>query len=162
MRLDSPAALRLLDVLATEWLPVGNCIESKDLSSPLPHRPTVYLLSREGDIVYVGQTQDLKVRMAQHNSNPRMVAVGWDTINWFDPGIDDLATRLQIEGILICAFLPVKNKAIMLVKNKKNQLCEIKFGCRGALGRAIKSAATKDAGSAEDGGAWASQRGAMR
>lgn len=160
MRLDSPAALRLLDVLATEWTPTGNCIESKDLSSSLPHRPTVYLLTRGGaggEIVYTGQTQDLKVRMAQHASNPRMVTVGYDTINWFDPGIPDLSTRLQIETMLISAFLPMKNKAIFLILTKAGKLAELRFGCRGALGRAIKGASKVD-----NDQPWANQSGAMR
>lgn len=124
---------------------MGTKLESVCRGAGLPHRPTVYLLTSitlsstgpEDRIIYIGQTQDLRVRVAQHAANPRMCSEGWDKIMWFDPGIPDEHERLKLEAVLICAVLPVLNQAIMLVKNKKNQLCQIKFGRRSALGRAL-------------------------
>lgn len=156
MRLDDAPFIRFLDVVTQEFCPPGSCLESKCLSEPLPHKPTVYLLTREGFITYVGQTQDLKVRMAQHAANPRMAVLGYDTINFIGgPGLD-LDTRLQVEAMLICACLPPKNKAVMLVLTKQGRLREIKFGCKGALGRAVRSA------NREGDQPWSTQSGAMR
>lgn len=125
---------------------MGTRLESAARGQPLPHRPTVYLLTSltsepsvgAGDAVaYVGQTQDLRVRIAQHSANPRMCASPWDRIHWFDPGIPDEHERLRLEALLICAVLPELNKAIMLVKNKQGALCQVRFGRTSALGRAL-------------------------
>jgi hypothetical protein len=135
----------LLDTLVTWWCPAGTGVKSQARSMPFPHRPTVYLLldttPRGGALIkYVGQTQDLRVRLAQHNANPRMCTSHWDTVWWLDPGIPELSQRLQLETILMCAALPELNRAVMLVKTKQGRLAEVRFGQRSQLARAVHTA----------------------
>jgi hypothetical protein len=120
--------MMLIDVLLREWVPLGNGVAQANCIALLPHQPTIYILTREGAIVYVGQTSDLKIRIAQHNHNARMINARWDTVHWFSPGVPDLSLRLQLETILICACLPERNRAVLLVKNGAGKLCEVKFG----------------------------------
>lgn len=72
-------------------------------------RGGVYLLYSGSMLVYVGQTQDLTKRLAQHRA---------ERVKEFDMVLiyheDDLASRLRIEGILHLKYLPRYNHAILL------------------------------------------------
>jgi hypothetical protein len=133
MRWTETPLVMLVDVLLREWLPKGNGVISAHGGAVFPHTPTIYVLTREDTVVYVGQTGNLKIRIAQHNINPRMLNARWDTVHWFSPGIADAPTRLQVETILICACLPERNRSVLLVKNRAGKLCEVKFGKRSKM-----------------------------
>lgn len=145
MKITSPPALSLLDTLLTHWLPSGTGVMRAMRSHLLPHTPTVYFLTFDEEIVYIGQTGGLKTRIAQHNANPRMAGTAWDSVSWFQPGVPDSSLRLQLEAMLICGFLPIRNRAIMLVKNKKGRFAEVRFGNRTKMGDMIKEAETLNA-----------------
>ena len=140
MKIDEQKALGLIDLILQHWLPAGHGIMHTCRSMALPHTATIYLLVFDSEIVYIGQTGDLKVRTAQHNANPRMAGTAWDTIYWFQPGIPDQSTRLQLEAMLICGCLPIRNRALMLVKNKLGRFSEVRWSDRGKMGALISAA----------------------
>lgn len=140
MKITDTRALRLFDVLLQDWLPAGNGLMRAHMSSVFPHTPTLYILTRDEEIVYVGQTGDLKIRLAQHACSPRMALLRWDTAHWLSPGVPGPADRLQFEAMLICALLPEANRAIMLVKNKAGKLCEVRWGERTKMAMRLKEA----------------------
>ena len=71
--------------------------------------PGVYLLSRDGVVVYAGQSGDLKTRFRQHRKEATKV---FHTASFYRLG--DEMSRLQTEGILILYFLPKYNRGLNL------------------------------------------------
>lgn len=73
------------------------------------HNAGVYLLFSRGLIVYVGQTGDLSKRLGEHRRE------GTKT---FDDAqvylLDDLESRLRVEGVLMLTYLPRYNHALLL------------------------------------------------
>lgn len=94
---------------------------------PLPNLPTVYLLLRGDEVVYVGQTQDLRTRMRQHNMSAKTQLLEPDGIAWFAPGISSSHMRLLVEAILVCCLCPVGNSALLLRICANRTLAEIRY-----------------------------------
>lgn len=73
------------------------------------HNAGVYLLFSGDLIVYVGQTGDLSKRLGEHRRE------GTKT---FDDAqvylLDDLESRLRIEGVLMLKYLPRYNHALLM------------------------------------------------
>jgi excinuclease UvrABC nuclease subunit len=93
-----------------------------------PEIPTVYVMT-EGDhdvIVYVGQSQNLRLRLGRHELDRAKGRRTWDKVWWFCPGIPSLPNRLTVETALIAATRPKFNKAVMLRISKGN-LSEIRY-----------------------------------
>lgn len=130
--------VKLLDFLTEVWAP-GSRIERTPLGATLPSIPTVYLLVRHGDVVYAGQTVNLRRRLLQHDRNPRMQKLLYDSVWYFMPEIPCKHARLQIETVLNAGLNPIGHKATMLVQNRFRQLTEIKWNERRAdKGKAIR------------------------
>jgi len=120
----------LFEVLATYWANCDPELAVAGLDEELPEIATVYILSnKEDEILYIGQTKHLNIRMAQHTSNAKILrAMGdWDRVYWMQPGVRHAGKRLQIEAALAIPCVPVANKAFMLRKNKQKTWSEIRW-----------------------------------
>lgn len=95
-----------------------------------PEVPTVYLLCDGKKVLYVGQSYNLRLRIAQHEANPRMSTSDWDRTHYFRPGMVSRHTRLLVETCLICAMVPPLNQAILIRLNKRGNLCPIGYSKR--------------------------------
>jgi hypothetical protein len=72
--------------------------------------PGVYLLlGLAGEVVYVGHSQNVALRLRQHRAEAKKC---FNTALFYH--VQDLDTRLRIEGILILTLLPPYNKALLL------------------------------------------------
>lgn len=92
---------------------------------------TVYILRNAGDeIVYVGQTMNLRQRMFQHSKNPKICRLAPAKVEFIEPAVLCQAHRLAIETALIACIVPLGNRAIMLVINGARQLVEIRWNQR--------------------------------
>ncbi|MFA4972400.1 MAG: GIY-YIG nuclease family protein [bacterium] len=85
------------------------------------------LLDKDDQVVYVGQTQNLRARQRQHNMSAKTQKLDHVAVAWFDPGIPSLHTRLVVESILVVTRCPVGNSALLLKITKNNQLAEIRY-----------------------------------
>ena len=96
----------------------------------IPEIPTVYVHLLDGQIEYIGQTSNLRKRMARHELDRGKGKRYWDHIAFFVPGIPDLQKRLVVETILIAAVRPSGNKALLLRLSHGN-LSEIRYRRKG-------------------------------
>lgn len=73
----------------------------------------VYLLLSKGEVVYVGQSGHIRRRIMQHRADrPR----GFDACVFYP--LDDLSSRLSVEGILILGLCPPLNHGLNLGLSK--------------------------------------------
>lgn len=90
--------------------------------------PTVYILSNaRQEVLYVGMTRHLGARMRSHESNHRVNVLDWTRVYYFLPGLPSIHHRLQLEGILMLAFTPPGNQALMLKRTKSHQWSQIRL-----------------------------------
>jgi hypothetical protein len=75
--------------------------------------PGIYLLFDGDELVYVGQSGDIKVRLAQHRKEG---AKQFDRVLLYHMASE--MSRLRTEGILILYFLPKYNRGINLGMNR--------------------------------------------
>lgn len=80
-----------------------------DVESQAGHGGGIYLLYAGDLLVYVGQTQNLIRRLADHRREGTKI---FDTARVYH--CDDLVSRLRIEGVLILQYLPRYNHALLL------------------------------------------------
>jgi hypothetical protein len=81
-------------------------------SIEIPELSCIYLVCSKGEVIYVGQTVNLKRRMRDHLKSERFrhykdVEIRWQVEN-------DKVIRLRLEGIYILNYMPPENKAILL------------------------------------------------
>lgn len=69
-----------------------------------PHRPGVYILGSPLQVLYVGQTADLRDRFGSYIRNPE----GATWIAWTE--VEERLNRLHLETALIEALRPARNK----------------------------------------------------
>jgi hypothetical protein len=92
----------------------------------VPDVACVYFVLRDREIVYIGQTGNLKKRM-KDKKHPANLEKGLE-IRWM-PEVN-LSRRLRLEGALILLHMPEKNSAIML--NLRGRKCsEIRWRRKG-------------------------------
>jgi hypothetical protein len=91
--------------------------------SPLCPAGIYALYDAEDALLYLGQSQDIRGRVANHRTHqpwgPQIARVAATPIG-------DLAERVRIEALLILHFLPRHNKALML-NLRGGRVSEIRF-----------------------------------
>lgn len=81
------------------------------------------LWSDAGELIYVGQTQNLAARLAQHRTDrKKREAVAFSFV-----AIDSLDRRLEVETVEIVHRRPRLNQAIMIRLCKDGTLAEIRY-----------------------------------
>ncbi len=95
---------------AYRQLPNLDEFKSESLLEASEATPGIYVLQDvAGDVVYVGQSGDVRRRLAQHRAEGKKAFRHAS----FYP-IDDLAARLRIEGALTLLLHPEYNDAVLL------------------------------------------------
>jgi len=132
MRLREARCKELVSTLALYFCDCSEDLLGLPRGEYLPEIPTVYLHTEgpNDTIVYVGQTQNLRLRMGRHEMDRAKGRRTWEKVWWFAPGIPALPCRLTVETSLIAAARPKFNKAVMLRISKGN-LSEIRYKRRG-------------------------------
>jgi excinuclease UvrABC nuclease subunit len=93
----------------------------------MPCIATVYVMvDEEGEIKYIGHSNNLRRRIAQHTNSPRMQKLGWTHVMFFEPQIRDVAQRLETEGILTLRACPPGNQMVSLRRTKEQRWIELK------------------------------------
>lgn len=126
-RLDDTRHRELIRTLAVYYVDQDDQLAHVVRGERAPELPTVYLLCAESKVVYVGQTHNLRIRLAQHEGNSRVRNTGWDRTFYFRPGIVSRHKRLVVETCLIVTMLPPANQAVLLRKNRFGNLCPVRF-----------------------------------
>ena len=130
---------RLVYLMASDWAACSTSLETCRRGivpgQELPQIPTVYVITRRDandtdQILYVGQTVNLRNRARQHEANARICASQWDRLSFFVPGIDSKTARLAIEGAMILLLRPPLNQAILLKLTAHEGLSEIRWSRR--------------------------------
>lgn len=125
MKITARAVQRLVALLATDWIDQEDALAYLPRGGVAPDLGTVYILSTESDeVLYVGQTSRLKMRLAQHEANPRMAGTAWAGTWFCIPGQEAQCKRLVAETILIAALNPPLNKGIQLQRGKGGRWIE--------------------------------------
>jgi len=98
-------------------------LKTRAVFSQVIGQPGVYALyTRDGEILYVGQSSDLATRLAQHKRDPsKAAAVAFA----FVPETS-LDKRLELEGIEILRRRPPLNNAL-LIRVARGRLYEIRY-----------------------------------
>lgn len=73
--------------------------------------PAVYLLYKNDDLIYIGQSSNLRARLADHARTK-----GHDKFEWYHE--PDLVSRIKTESVLILALSPTLNRALNLGLDK--------------------------------------------
>jgi len=88
--------------------------------------PGIYLLLQRGDVVYVGQTSHLLLRLLQHRAERKKQ---FDKALVYTMTSSTESDRLWVEGALICLYRPPANRA-WNVGMSDGKCWEIGFGRR--------------------------------
>jgi hypothetical protein len=126
MRIDAPLLRHVLEPLALEHFEIlpDPCIFPREMI--LPCVATVYcLLDSENNIKYVGQTKNLRLRIAQHANSPKKARLGYERIAWWSPQIVSPHSRLVLEAILTVLAIPVGNSCVALRRTRYGTFTEI-------------------------------------
>lgn len=94
-------------------------------SCTMPQIPTVYLLLNEEKVVYVGQSKNLRLRMAQHANSPKKARLGYDRIAFATPQIVSPHNRLVLESVVTAITIPPGNQVVALRRTKYGCWIEI-------------------------------------
>ena len=68
----------------------------------------VYLLLKQGEVVYVGQSSHMLLRLTQHRAEGKKCFN--KTLVYHMPASEE-SERLWVEGAMICAYRPAENRA---------------------------------------------------
>lgn len=86
--------------------------------SQLPSIGAIYfVISKNGDLLYIGQTGNLKTRWHKHECGINLESPKETNITWL--AVEDLQQRIKLERLLIQKFKPPLNWISRIVKNKK-------------------------------------------
>jgi hypothetical protein len=93
-----------------------------------PAIATVYLLLDEKhNIVRVGQTCNLRRRLAQLVNNPKVQRLNWTSFAYFAPQIKHVHKRLQVETCLAAVCCPPGNTLIALRRKADTTWREVQW-----------------------------------
>jgi hypothetical protein len=99
--------------------------------------PGVYLLFDDAALVYIGQSHDIRARLAQHRR---------ESLKTFHSAkfyyVPDLVSRVKFEGILVLFHLPKYNRALNLGLHE-GRVWEIKWRSAGSSRRGPSSRRAK-------------------
>lgn len=121
MKFSDPRVQRLLDLVRADWtdpFPGLYCVKRGGECDQLP---AVYVFVRsevDDDVMYVGQTKELRRRLYAHENNPRMASKDWSFVHYVSPVTSETA-RLSVETALIALLKPPLNKAVSIVRSKE-------------------------------------------
>jgi hypothetical protein len=119
VKLTARPAQRLVALLARDWIDQEDQLAYCGRGCVVPELGTVYILcNQRNEPLYVGHSSRLRLRLAQHEANPRIAATAWDGTFFFIPGQEQLHKRLLAETILIAALCPPLNRGIQLQRGK--------------------------------------------
>lgn len=128
MRTNTLRFRALVEYLA---LHVANCEQELtilDRERTMPIIGTVYLLLNDkGDILRVGQTNNLRRRMAQLVNNPKVQRLNWTSVGFFAPQIKNIHKRLQVETCLATICCPKGNGLIALRRKADGTWREVQW-----------------------------------
>jgi excinuclease UvrABC nuclease subunit len=91
----------------------------------MPQIPTVYLLLNEEKIVYVGQTKNLRLRMAQHANSSKKARLNYNRIAFATPQIVSPHNRLVLESVITTMAIPPGNQVVALRRTRYGCWVEI-------------------------------------
>jgi excinuclease UvrABC nuclease subunit len=126
VKITEPKLRHVLEPLCLEFLDLLPEPTVVPRSWDMPQIPTVYALLDDSDtVLYVGQTKNLRLRLAQHANSSRKAKLNYSKVAFFTPHLPSRHQRLVLESILTILTIPADNRIVALRRTKYNCWVEI-------------------------------------
>jgi len=135
MKINSSKFIDAFTTIAAGWMKKDPVLGKAYTLEETPSTPSIYFLCDDAEnILYIGQSRNIGMRMAQHHSNAKMrskIEDRWTKTYWVQPEIKDEYIRLRWEAVFILLCNPEVNVALALRKRAKGSgWSAIMFGNR--------------------------------
>jgi len=122
MKITSTKFKDIFETIAAIWMKKDPNLAIAYTLEETPRLATIYFLCDDkGTILYIGQSKNIGVRMAQHESNAKMIKKldgEWAKTYYIQQEIKDEKIRLRWEAVFILLCNPRVNQALALRKAK--------------------------------------------